>query len=463
MQILSENISENVTAVITPSGETFSYSELQDFTEIFKEVIGKRTLLFILAENSIGSLAGYIASVQSRIVPLLLSSGTEKQLLGHLISTYQPEYLWVPEHEKENYTYEIVFSFNNYILLKTAFPTPKLHDNLALLLPTSGSTGSPKLVRHSYDNLLENAKNVSQVFEIKPTDRAMAVLPMYYTMGLSVISSYLYSGATVLLYEGSLTDASFWKFIKEERATSFTGVPFSFEILAKLRFLRMDLPHLTIISQGGGKMSATLFQDFASFATNSNKKFIATYGQTEGTARMAYLPSEFAMSKVGSIGKAIPNGQLYLVDEKGAIISTPDTKGEMIYEGPNVTLGYATQIEDLLKGDERNGVLPTGDIAVMDADGFFYIVGRVSRFLKLYGLRVSLDEIEQMIGNAFNTSVMCTGTDEQMKIYITQDGLSEAILSFLMKKTGIHHQAFEILYIPELPRNEAGKLLYKVD
>jgi len=463
MPLLSVHTTENPVAILTASGAVFTYSDLQHFTERFSKVINKRTLLFILSENTIGSVAGYSAALESKIVPLLLNAGTEKQLLNHLITTYQPEFIWLPEKQKEQFEYEIVFTSNDYVLVKTGYTTPQLHDELALLLPTSGSTGSPKLVRHSYGNIIANAKNVSQVFEIQATDRAMAILPMHYTMGLSVITSYLYSGATVLLYDGSLTDPQFWKFIKDSKATSFTGVPFSFEILAKLRFLRMDLPDLKIITQGGGKLSDALFVDFAEQAAKSNKKFIATYGQTEGTARMAYLAPEFALTKVGSIGKAIPNGKLYLRDEAGEVITTPNTKGEMIYEGPNVTLGYATQLEDLTRGDERHGVLPTGDIAIQDADGFFYIVGRISRFLKLYGLRVSLDETEKMIREAFQVEVMCLGTDEKMKIVVTRNDIAEELLSFLVKKTGIHHQAFEVHFRTELPRNETGKLLYKLD
>jgi acyl-coenzyme A synthetase/AMP-(fatty) acid ligase len=273
-------------------------------------------------------------------------------------------------------------------------------------------------VRHSYSNIQENAKNVGQVFEIKTSDRAMAILPMYYTMGLSVITSYLASGATVLLFNGSLTDAVFWKFLKEQKATVFTGVPYSFEIISKLRFTRMDLPDLKIISQGGGKLNPSLFNDFAEYAERTGKKFIATYGQTEGTARMAYLPAEFAKTKIGSIGKAIPNGNLFLIDDNGNEILNPDIPGQMVYSGLNVTLGYAYSGDDLQKGDERNGVLPTGDIAVKDKEGFFYIVGRISRFLKLYGVRIGLDELEHLIVQNFGVETVCTGDDNVGRVWI---------------------------------------------
>ncbi|MGL2964101.1 AMP-binding protein [Flavobacterium sp. RSB2_4_14] len=463
MLLKAEFIEKNTSAFIDVDGNLLTYKDLFEFSKVFAQKINKRTLIFILSENTFGAVAGYIASLENKIVPLLLNCATEKQLRENLIVVYQPEFLWVPEHMTSSFDYEVVFKAYGYVLLKTNLQSPVLHDSLSLLLPTSGSTGSPKLVRHSYTNIEENAKNVGQVFEIKETDRALALLPMYYTMGLSVITSYLAAGATVLLFNGSLTDAVFWKFLKEQKATVFTGVPYSFEIISKLRFTRMELPDLKIISQGGGKLSPTVFNEFAEYAERTGKKFIATYGQTEGTARMAYLPPELAKTKIGSIGKAIPNGKLFLIDDHGNEILDSEVAGEMVYSGPNVTLGYANIGDDLQKGDERNGVLPTGDIAVKDKDGFFYIVGRISRFLKLYGVRIGLDELEHLIVQNFGVEAVCTGDDEKMKIYVTNKDILEEVASFVIHKTSLYHQAFEVRYISTIPRNDVGKISYNFE
>ena len=456
-------IKDNTTAFIDVEGNTLSYKALSDFSMAFFEQINKRTLIFIFSENTFGSVAGYVAALETKIVPLLLHAGTDKALRDELITKYKPEYFWLPELMAAEFNHEVVFSAFGYVLLKSGLQPPILHEDLSLLLPTSGSTGSPKLVRHSYKNIEANARNVGKVFDISSHDRALAVLPMYYTMGLSVITSYLYGGATILLFNGSLTDGVFWKFLKEQKTTILTGVPYSFEILSKLRFTRMDLPDLKIVSQGGGKLNASLFNDFAEYAERTGKMFIATYGQTEGTARMAYLPAAFAKTKIGSIGKAIPNGKLFLIDENGNEISEANVPGEMVYSGPNVTLGYAYTGEDLQKGDERQGVLPTGDIAIKDQDGFFYIVGRISRFLKLYGVRIGLDEVEQLIFHEFGVENICTGTDEKMKIYVTDENVIAAVASFVIQKTGLYHQAFEVLFIPEIPRNDVGKIIYNFD
>ncbi|MFR2026402.1 MAG: AMP-binding protein, partial [Odoribacter splanchnicus] len=318
-------------AAIDDHEDSLTYGELVRFCDHFGEVLGKRTLIFILSENCIGAFAGYIGALSNKIVPLIIHSHTESGLFQNLLSAYRPEYLWLPEHLGHEYGSEVVFGFKHYILVKTGMTPPPLYKELSLLLPTSGSTGSSKLVRHSYKNVEANARNVSLLFGLDKHERALATLPIYYTMGLSVISSHIYAGATILLTGKSLTDGKFWTFMKEHRATSFTGVPYSFEVLQKLRFFRMDLPHLQLITPGGGKMDEKLFRTCADYAEKNGKKFIATYGQTEGTARMAYLPAHLASSKICSIGRAIPNGELSLVDEQGKLILEKEATGQLVY------------------------------------------------------------------------------------------------------------------------------------
>ena len=257
-----------------------------------------------------------------------------------------------------------------------------------------------------------------------------------------------------------MTDPKFWSFLKEQRATSFTGVPYSFEILNLMRFWRMDLPDLELLTQGGGKLFTKLNLKFAEFCRDNNKRWIATYGQSEGTARMAYLPPELAVDKCGSIGRAVPNGELFLIDEDGNTITTPNTEGEMCYRGANVTMGYAHNQQDLLLGDENNALLRTGDLAYRDNDGCYYIVGRKGRFLKLFGMRVGLDECEQIIKSKFSIECACVGTDDKMIIYITSEPHKQQVKDELVDKTKIVASAFEVRVINEIPKNQTGKILY---
>lgn len=447
-------------AVIDDSKAAMTFGEICDCVDDFKMHLPERTLTFILAENSIGSLLGYLSMLSNRIVPLVLSRNTDKGLYENLYETYQPAYLWAPIELVDELGGEVLWESWNYVLIKTGLTAPDLYDNLSFLLPTSGSTGSPKLVRHTYRNVEANARNVSLMFKMKGDERAMASLPMHYTMGLSVIVSHLYSGSTVVLSNRSLMDMNFWKTMKDERITSFTGVPFSYEIMHKLRiFRRMEFPDLKIITQGGGKLSEDIFRECCEYAERTGKQFIPTYGQSECTARMAFLEPEMASKKQGSIGKAEPNGQLSIIDEQGNESFEGDATGEMIYRGENVTMGYAYCKEDLLKGDENFGVMHTGDIAHRDADGYYFILGRMKRFLKIFGLRIGLDEVENLVKTNFDTDCLCTGTDELLTIHITNKGITEQVSEFIEKTTHLFKKNIEVVYIPEIKRNEAGKVI----
>lgn len=442
-------------AAIDDSGHSISYGEICDFAKEFAKHLPQRSLIFILSENRIGSLLGYTAALSNHIVPLIISAATEEGLYNHLYELYQPEYLWLPESKADGK--DVVFSAWEYCLVKTGNQPTPMYEELSLLLPTSGSTGSPKLVRHSYRNIEANADNVRRLFKLDGTEKAMAILPMHYTMGLSVIASHLLAGANLLLSGRSLLDKGFWATLKE--ATSFTGVPYSYEILTKMRFTRMELPNLKVITQGGGKLTEAMWNTLAQYAQDKGKQFIATYGQSECTARMAYLPAEMAMEKVCSIGIAEPGGQLSIVDDNGNETFEGEAQGEMVYRGENVTLGYATCREDLLKGNENHGVMHTGDLARRDADGCYFIIGRLKRFLKIYGLRIGLDEVERMIKTEYKTDCYCKGDDEKLIVLVTDAKLQEVLPSFIEEKTHLFHQRIEVQVVKEILRNEAGKVI----
>lgn len=447
-------------AVKDSSGLALSYGDLVVFSETIKSVLPERSLMFMMTRNNAGGVAWVIALLQNRIVPLILNSQTASELYLQLYDLYQPAYICVPESELAHYDYTVIFQEYGYALVSTGCPSYGLYPELSHLLPTSGSTGSPKLVRHCYANIEAAALNISTFFELTPNDRALMVLPLYYTMGLSMVFSHLWAGATILITDLNMTDRNFWRFIKEERASSLTGVPYSFEIMNLMRFFRMDLPDLTLLTQGGGKMPKALNLKFAEYCRENGKRWIATYGQSEGTARMAYLPPEWAISKVGSIGRAVPNGELSLIDSEGNPVTTPYTEGEMCYRGKNVTLGYAHKKEDLLLGDERHGFMRTGDLAYFDEDHCFYIVGRMGRFLKLFGMRIGLDECEQIIKAKYSIDCACVGTDEKMIIYITDSTFEKGVKEELVDKTHLVASAFEVRCLSELPRSGAGKILY---
>lgn len=453
-------------AAIADTGESITYAQLGECAGELGQAAGGRCLVFCFCSNTIGSLCGYLGFLHSGIVPLMLDAQIDDTLSANLIEVYQPDYLYVPDAMREKYaSLPAVYENHGYCLLKTAYKTAaeELYPELALLLTTSGSTGSPKLVRQSYTNIQANAASIVEYLELDETERPITTLPMNYTYGLSIINSHVQVGATLLLTTRPILAKEFWDFCKQQQATSFGGVPYTYEMLKRIRFFRMDLPALRTMTQAGGKLPVELHKEFAQYAQEKGKHFVVMYGQTEATARMAYLPHDMALEKYGSMGKAIPGGKFILGDVNGAPITQPGVVGELIYEGANVTLGYAEQKSDLAKGDERGGRLETGDMAQMDEDGYFFIVGRKKRFLKLFGNRINLDEIERIVKSEFEQmDAVAGGTDEQMVVYITDAERREAVAALLAERTHINGRAIRVEFIDEVPRNEAGKVLYKL-
>jgi acyl-coenzyme A synthetase/AMP-(fatty) acid ligase len=454
------NIYQNNVALISDDGISLLYSDISDFSEIIRKQMSARSLVFCLCQNTTGSLLGYVSFINNKQIPLLLNASMDTEFVKNLLNTYRPSFLWLPIEQIRNYEGELVFSSHEYGLLQMKVEKPPLlHEDLALLLTTSGSTGSPKLVRLSYQNVLSNAQSIAGYLSIDENERPITVLPMYYSFGLSVINSHLLKGAMILLTNKSLMEKDFWIFLKNEKASSISGVPYTYEMLKRLRLFRMDLPSLQTMTQAGGKLNTERCKEFAGYAQTASKRFIVMYGQTEATARMSYLPSEMALTKAGSIGIAIPGGKFSLIDESGNRIEKNGQTGELIYQGANVSLGYAESAADLSKGDDNKGTLFTGDLAQRDDKGYYYIVGRKKRFIKLFGNRINPDEIERIV-QSLTGECACVGTDDKMIIYLTEKRMENEVRQMVSSKTNINPSAFEVRTIDAIPKNSTGKTTY---
>ena len=450
-------------AILDEHGTSLTYGVLDEEGRRVAEALGHRCLVFILCRNETGALVGYTGMMNAGMVPLLLNSRMDGDALAGLLDVYKPQYLWTPEDTADSFPeWTPVYRAFGYCLLQGHYGTEYfLHPDLALLLTTSGSTGSAKFVRQSYANIKANAESIVRYLELGETERSITTLPMNYTYGLSIINSHFLAGAAMLLTEKGLMQKEFWAFFKEQGATSFGGVPYTYEMLDRLRFYRMELPSLRYSTQAGGKLTPELHKKFAEYAQEKGTRFIVMYGQCEATARMGYLPAEKSLEKCGSMGIAIPGGKFRLIDVDGQDVTKPHVTGELVYEGANVALGYAECGEDLVKGDERGGILQTGDMAQFDEDGYYYIVGRKKRFLKIYGNRVNLDEIDRLIKAQFN-NIDCAsgGVDDHMYLFVTNEAIAEDVRSFAAAKTGLNPAAFKTIIVKEIPKNDAGKTLY---
>lgn len=450
----------NRIAVVNEDEHEFTYNDLIETGNKITSEIKERSLVFLVCENCFESIAAYVGFLRKKIVPILINPKIDDSMLSFLIKSYEPQYIFCKKDWHADG--EEMLSINDYRLLKTGCNSmPVLNPELAVLITTSGSTGSPKLVMQSYKNITANANSIAEYLEIDKDDRAITTMPMSYTYGLSIIQSHLLHGARIIVTEKTLMDKGFWQLLKSQKATTFGGVPYIYEMLKRLRFARMDLPSLKYITQAGGKLSKELAAEFSDICKAKGIKLIVMYGQTEATARMSYLPWEYAISKAGSMGIAIPGGKFKLIDVNGNEITEPEVAGELVYEGDNVTLGYALCLADLSNEDQRHGVLKTGDVAKRDEDGFYYIVGRLKRFLKIFGNRVNLDEIEGLLKTE-GFECACAGKDDKLKIYIvtTDRNVLKKAVEFISEKTGLNKVAFSAVSIDEIPRNSSGKVQY---
>ena len=443
-------------AIKTDTGEEYNYHQIQNEADTIKANLLQESLAFCLCQNTTASIVGYVALVQAKVATVMLDADKDEELISNLLTIYHPNYVWAPEGKV---TGKALYKYNDYTLYEYSKRKIAIHPDLALLLTTSGSTGSPKLVRLTQRNLQSNADSIAEYLHITANERPVTSLPMYYSYGLSVINSHFVMGATVLLTNKTVFDSGFWSFVKDEKATSIAGVPYTYEMLKRLRFFRMDLPSLKTMIQAGGKLNADIVKEYVEYARDHGKKFIVMYGQTEAAPRMSYLPFDKAIDKYASIGIAIPGGRFTLQDTNHNEITSEGVDGELVYMGDNVCMGYAETPEDLSKGDDNHGILHTGDVARKDSDGFYYITGRMKRFVKVWGNRVNLDAIEQLV-KPITKECACIGVDDRIIIYITDNNLSDTVKRHLSEKTGLNNKAFEIITITEIPLMASGKVDY---
>ena len=467
-----EEYKDNV-AFIDEDGEKVKYSDLVNIAKSLNTLMPKRALSFILCKNTLGSVVSYVSNYLNHQVSLLVKADLDTALLQNLIEKYQPQYIFVPSDEIESLASVITTikdsekldNIYDYSLLKTRFNCDyEIYDELALLLTTSGSTGSPKFVRQSFNNVESNTTTIAKYLKLDSNERPITVLPMYYTFGLSVINSHLEVGATILLTDKSIMQKEFWSFLKDKQATSISGVPYTYQMLNMLRFTRMALPYLKTLTQAGGHLNEKLQKLYADYCKDNDKKFYVMYGQCEATARMSYLNPKFAYTKIGSIGKALDGCKFEIIDENGKVITEPHKEGELVFVGPNVTLGYADSCSDLAKGDERGGRLNTGDIGYFDEEGFYFITGRKKRFLKIFGNRVNLEDVDKLIFEKFcNLDFATYGIDDHLYIFLTEHDKEkqDKVLDYVVEKLKLHPSAFKVVVLDKIPRNESGKVLYK--
>ncbi|HUP05170.1 MAG TPA: AMP-binding protein [Bryobacteraceae bacterium] len=439
------------------AGETWTYGRLVEEVRRRRDALGapRKALVFHFCGNTLSAVAWYLAALEAGHAIALAAEKLDPSLRGGLLAAFRPEFVVLSENPGPEYA----GGAPQGLWRRAAEDVPGIHPDLAIMLPTSGSTGSPRYVRLTRRNVEANAASIRQALGLSAADRPIAHLPLYYSYGLSVVNSHLNAGAATVLTSASLIAAEFWKKVAEQRVSSFSGVPYTYQMLRRLDIDKLPAQSISAMTQAGGKLDEKSVAHFHARMAARDGSFWVMYGQTEATARIAVLPASMLPEKLGTAGIAIPGGSLSVEGEDGSVLGA-DTPGELVYRGPNVMMGYAASRADLSRGDELHGVLRTGDRGSLDAAGYVTILGRAKRDVKVFGLRINMDDVEAMVKPHGAAAVV--GAGDKLIVYCefgSPAQLSE-IRAALSAKLRLHAGALDFRRIAKLPVSASGKIDY---
>ena len=428
---------------------TLSYSEVFSDGDALWAGLAPGIAL-ILCDKSVHTVTAYVGALRNGIVPLMVDIDLKPEALQRFLKAYRPNYYVAPDRRV----------IDGFTIAKTEHPhlfiredvqvdvTP--HKDLALLLPTSGSTGDPKCVRIGHRALDACTQSICEYLYMTSARRSVSVLPLNYSYGLSVLNITIACRGSFVLTDLSVLAREFWQLVEDQNITDFSGVPFMYETMRRMKFSTVVLENLKCVTQAGGRLDPKLTRHFKTIFGNAGIQYFTMYGQTEASPRISYLPPNYALDKEGSVGIPISCGQVSIAETGMAV-----GEGELVYKGDNVCLGYAATRDDISLGDEFRGVLKTGDQARIDEDGFIFIVGRRKRFIKLQGISVNLDHLESVL-KEHEINCMVIGIENQITICFSGD-TKDKIADVIKANFAFHPSSIRLQADQDLPRTGSGK------
>ena len=341
-----------------------------------------------------------------------------------------------------------------------AHAAPLAYPAAAVLLSTSGTTGSSKFVRLPLAALVANARQIAGALRIASSDVALGHLPIHYSYGLSVVTSHLEVGAAVHLTALSFTQPAFWRDVAAARATHLPGVPFHYMFLARGALGSLVPPCITSFTQAGGALAVPIRQRIHDAVGSRGGRFYVMYGQTETAPRITTLDHADFPAHPESVGRVMAGGHLRIVNEQGGNVA-PGEEGEIVYSGPNVMAGYACTREDLTASDLPLPSIRTGDRGVLDERGFLTLRGRDHGFAKVGGLRLSLDDMAARLA-PFSEVALLPGDD---KVHVFHAAAAEGDLKPHIRNLALDYAipvgSFSLHLLADIPRHASGKVDYQ--
>lgn len=437
----------NETVALVGNGRSVTYGELRELSNSIPPFF-RGGLVVLAAENTIDSVARYVSFVEGSIAVLLLDVETDKAYLEDVVHRFSPAGVVGFNHLLTGYLNQSDSTLGQFLIRETK--PAVVHPELCVLLATSGSTGNPKFVKLSRTNVLSNAHAIAQSLGITSDEKAITSLPFSYTYGLSVINSHIVSGAQICITAAPVVSQDFWTVVKDQQVTSIAGVPTTYRMLKQMRWSPELYPGLRYMTQAGGRLPDAERLYFLDLLSVANIRFYVMYGQTEATARISVAPPELLREHISTAGIPIPGGTFSITnpDESGS--------GEVEYSGPNVMMGYAENEADLLTGQILPQVLVTGDVGYLQ-DGALFLVGRTKRIVKIFGVRVSLDDVDRWL-SAHGHAVAVQGNDIVV-VYIESPFEDVKTLRIeLAEYLNVNKSGIRVEVIPEIPLLSSGKI-----
>ena len=421
----------------------------------------RKALGFVFAFNDAASLIAYLGAIESGHAVAMLDPELDSAFASRLIQRFQPDFIVAPASQALDGgispRYSATALGTQQVLLCSREPgLYEIHPDLALLISTSGSTGSPKLVRLSWGNLRSNAASINQVLSNTDLDRAMLTTPIFNGYGQSLVHTHLAAGGSFVLTRQRIVSRDFWDFVRDAECNVIGGTPYFYQALDRLDLDFLRVPQLKKFIQIGGRLGESLARKFHESATRRGGCLHIMYGQAEATARISGLPPSMLPDAARSVGFALPGGRLSV--EADELSCGPSQEGELVYEGPNVMMGYASEPLDLAAGDELGGKLHTGDLGYYDDRGLFYVSGRRARFVKVFGWRISLDEVEELLSDT--GPVAAVNENDRIVIFCEEREGGTPDIEGLAARLHIHPSGFELRKVSQIPRLANGKTDY---
>jgi acyl-CoA synthetase (AMP-forming)/AMP-acid ligase II len=439
---------------------TLTYGELAELVGEFEQALrcDGKALVLCAGDRDLPTLLAYLAALRLGHTVAFLPASSE------ILRAYQPEFV-VPAPGSAaglaslGYRPAAETAAGTTIFQdESSQPADEIYMDTALLLATSGSTGSPKTVRLSYSGLAANTAAVIRALGITAAERAPTTLPLTHAYGLSVLNTHLLAGAGIVLGNRSPLSLAAWDHMIRSGATSFAAVPTTYAAFGPAHVSLLGRSQIRTMTQSGARLGDDLALRMAQMMDQRDGRFYVMYGQTEATSRMARLDPADLPRYLGSVGTAIPGGTITIGPAPAHARAVPG-EGAVHYRGPGVMLGYATSRGDLRRGAEVD-VLDTGDLGYL-RDGHLYLTGRIKRIVKVLGVRTSLDDLERLVERPGHPAAVICGTDDVVHLVGAGDAaVHEQQRRELVESLGVPSRHVVFRPVSCLPRTPGGKVDY---